>query len=72
MIETVPPCGPYPQWEVTGTATDGYIITINVMQSGNIDVKQGDDTRVLQFINVRNLMKKQREVTVTGKRSSDM
>ena len=30
----------YPRWEVTGTATEGYI-TINVMQSGNIDVKQG-------------------------------
>ena len=35
------PDPPYPRWEVAGTATEGYI-TINVMQSGNIDVKQGN------------------------------
>ena len=40
MVDTLPPHTPYPRWEVTGTATEGYI-TINVMQSGNIDVKQG-------------------------------
>ena len=41
MVDTLPPHTPYPRWEVTGTATEGYI-TINVMQSGNIDVKQGN------------------------------
>ena len=44
MVDTLPPHTPYPRWEVTGTATEGYI-TINVMQSGNIDVKQGEQNQ---------------------------
>ena len=31
---------PYPCWEVNGLASKGYI-TISVMSSGKIDVKQG-------------------------------
>ena len=41
MVDVLPPVGAYPKWEVNGTATEGYI-TISVMQSGSIFVKQGN------------------------------
>ena len=40
VLVTMAPAATHPFWEVTGRAVKGYI-TISVMTSGNIDVKQG-------------------------------
>ena len=40
MVDIITASAPYPFWEVNAAAVKGYI-TISVMSSGKIDVKQG-------------------------------